>query len=79
MIKQLSYSTSSPNNTSVGKELEKLRVKFDAVFWDNLPEGLPPERDVDHKIETLRGDNPPHRGDIPIITRRATSNQGKCL
>lgn len=55
-------------NTDVGKkgskdpEIVALEKEFSTVFRDDLPDELPPERDVDHKIETLPDSSPPHRG-----------------
>ena len=34
---------------------------FKDVFPDDLPQGLPPSREVDHKIELLPGSSPPSR------------------
>ena len=39
----------------------KLRDEFKDVFPENLPSGLPPSREVDHKIELLPGSIPPSR------------------
>lgn len=39
-----------------------LEKEFETVFRDDLPEGLPPKRAVDHKIETDPDEAPPHRG-----------------
>lgn len=44
------------------KDVELLRKEFKDVFRDDLPEGLPPRRDVDHKIETDPSATPPYRG-----------------
>lgn len=43
-------------------DLENLKREFATVFRNELPEGLPPERDVDHKIEVDPNQEPPHRG-----------------
>lgn len=37
-------------------------MEFNDVLRDDLPEGLTPKRSVDHKIETLPDEKPPHRG-----------------
>jgi hypothetical protein len=39
----------------------KLEKEFRDVFPDELPAGLPPEREVDHKIELVPGSTPPSR------------------
>lgn len=44
------------------EEITALEREFSKVFRDDLPEGLPPERDVDHRIETTPDSSPPHRG-----------------
>jgi Reverse transcriptase (RNA-dependent DNA polymerase) len=36
------------------------------VFPDDLPDGLPPERDVDHRIELVPGASIPNKGLIPL-------------
>lgn len=43
-------------------DLENLKREFATVFRNELPEGLPPERDVDHKIEIDPNEEPPYRG-----------------
>ena len=49
----------------VDTELETARRKvtkeYDDVFPDELPPGLPPQREVDHKIELIPGSTPPSR------------------
>lgn len=35
--------------------------KHSAVFREDLPEGLPPEREIDHEIMVSEGSKPPHR------------------
>ena len=53
---------SSKANVSNGTEhvaVKNLLVKFKDVFPDDLPSGLPPKRDVDHRIELLPGSEPP--------------------
>lgn len=44
------------------EELATLEAEFSMVFQDELPDGLPPRREVDHKIEILPYSKPPHRG-----------------
>ena len=43
------------------EKLEKLLSEFNTVFRDDLPEGLPPERSVDHEIDVDSESKPPHR------------------
>lgn len=41
-------------------EMDQLLNAFLSVFREDLPEGLPPEREVDHKIEVAPDARPPH-------------------
>lgn len=41
-------------------EVIKLEKEIEDVFRDELPARLPPERDVDHKIEVEPNSSPPH-------------------
>lgn len=40
---------------------KKLLLEYSDVFPENLPAGLPPEREVDHRIELTPGSSPPSR------------------
>lgn len=42
-------------------EIKSLKEEFSAVFRDDLPSGLPPERNVDHQVNILPESKPPHR------------------
>ena len=42
-------------------QLDRLLKRFEGVFKDDLPEGLPPKRSVDHAIETEEEAKPPMR------------------
>ena len=42
-------------------EVQEILREFADVFPKDLPEGLPPIREVDHKIELIPGSEPPHR------------------
>ena len=55
--------TCSASEDLAGKEsdLKHLLSKYATVFRDDLPPGLPPEREVDHCIETDIMEKPPHR------------------
>ncbi len=41
--------------------LEKILHKYETVFQDDLPKGVPPGRAVDHAIEVEKDAKPPHR------------------
>lgn len=43
------------------KAWNKLKIKYSGVFPEELPPGLPPSREVDHKIELIPGSVPPSR------------------
>ena len=47
------------NYTNPG--LKELLEKYNTVFQYDLPSGLPPERRIDHEIETDKDAKPPHR------------------
>ena len=51
-------SAESAELESVSK---KLISKYRDVFPDELPPGLPPQREIDHKIELIPGSSPPSR------------------
>lgn len=42
-------------------KLRVLLTKFEEVFQEELRDGLPPKRDLDHAIEILPGRSTPHR------------------
>ena len=42
-------------------QVQKLLTEFADVFPKELPAGLPPQRQLDHKIELAPGAEPPHR------------------
>lgn len=43
------------------RDLKEILNKFCTVFREELLSGLPPERNVYHKIETNKDAKPPHR------------------
>ena len=45
----------------VREQLQQTLEEFKDVFPDKLPYGPPPKRVLDHEIETLPGETPPHR------------------
>ena len=52
------------NQELLGCENPKLKAvlqqQYESVFHDELPSGLPPERDIDHAIEIDEKVKPPH-------------------
>ena len=42
-------------------EISRLLSKYKDVFPNELPKGLPPKRNVDHKIEVIPSETPPTR------------------
>ena len=46
---------------SIDPRIRSLLDEFKDVFPEDLPEGLPPKRDVDHRIELVPGSTPPTR------------------
>lgn len=55
-------SQKNPRAKSQDEDIIKLEEEFSTVFRDDLPSGLPPKRDVDHRIEVTPDSQPPHRG-----------------
>ena len=55
------FSASSQVSTPEDIASSKLLAEFRDVMPDQLPPGLPPKREVDHKIELLPGTRPPSR------------------
>ena len=56
-----SSSTASSEPQQMTAMRSKLLARFSHVFPDELPAGLPPTREVDHKIELVPGAVPPSR------------------
>lgn len=66
------FRLTSVNNTLLSPERSKkasedvdikaLKDEFSTVFRSDLPNGLPPRREVDHEIEIEENSTPPHRG-----------------
>ena len=50
-----------PEDNRLRSRWHRLRNKFLDVFPEDLPSGLPPSREVDHKIELIPGSVPPSR------------------
>ena len=42
-------------------EVQGILTEFSDVFPKDLPSGLPPARDIDHRIKLVPGTEPPHR------------------
>jgi len=47
--------------SSKNAELRRLLCKYEMVLQEELPDGLPPKRSVDHEIEVNGDEKPPHR------------------
>ena len=47
--------------TPYPKQVQSILNEFSDIFPKDLPAGLPPSRDVDHRIELVPGAEPPHR------------------
>ena len=58
---EMLYTTQEKQEGTEGKMEEEVIQEFKDVFPDDLPNALPPRRDVDHKIELETGHSPPHR------------------
>lgn len=61
-INNISLCSIAPCNDPADEQLARLREGFSDVFADELPDVLPPQRDVDQKIEVDPQSTPPHRG-----------------
>ena len=68
-----SISSSSSTPTASHDPLEEVRQQvlqlFRDVFPDELPAGLPPSREVDHRIELVPGSSPPSRPTFRLSER----------
>ena len=53
---------------SVREQLQQTLQEFKDVFPDQLPFGPPPRRTVDHEIDTLPGEAPPHKSPYKLST-----------
>ena len=53
--------SAEPSTEATDVEAQKLLKRYGDVFPDDLPKGLPPKRDVDHRIELVDGAKPPSR------------------
>ena len=60
-VVEVSSFLKSTSNESGSSKVEQLLTKYHAVFTEELPDGLPPKRAVDHQIETDMDSKPPHR------------------
>lgn len=54
-------SKSTMERANEDPEVDKLLQEYDDIFPEKLPAGLPPTRNVDHKIEVEPGQEPPCR------------------
>ena len=48
--------------------MQQALKEFQDVFPDQLPYGPPPKRIVDHEIDTLPGEAPPHKSPYRLST-----------
>ena len=56
-----SIGNKSADDTTLDKRVKAVLEEYKDVFPDDLPGGLPPKRDIDHKIELAQGSTPPVR------------------
>jgi hypothetical protein len=57
---ELVNSISQPTKANKATQLvSNLLLKYNDVFPSDLPVGLPPQRDIDHRIEIVPGSSPP--------------------
>lgn len=65
LVSEKQFETKNGIGVAMGENsnpgLRKILQKFCTVFQEELPPGLPPERDVDHEIQTEEDAKPPHR------------------
>ena len=47
--------------TPYPEQVQSILNEFSDIFLQDLLAGLPPQRDVDHRIELVPGAEPPHR------------------
>ncbi|XP_019104878.1 uncharacterized protein LOC109134919 [Beta vulgaris subsp. vulgaris] len=68
IVRQVTTSVKAPNN----EQLEALMQEFEDVFPEELPQGLPPLRGIEHAIDLVPGttlpNNPAYRCD-PMASR----------
>jgi len=57
----ISSVLTAPSVDPLERERVEMKSAFKDVFPDELPHGLPPSREVDHKIELTPGSKPPSR------------------
>ena len=55
-------------DTNVREQLQQVLTEFKDVFPNKLPYGPPPKRVVDHEIDTLLGEAPPHKSPYRLST-----------
>ena len=60
----LNFNAQKEKYALMGEENQNLKdilQRYKSVFRDDLPLGLPPEREIEHEIVTENGAKPPHR------------------
>lgn len=60
-FRAMSGNRREPLPEKIQGKLDALLAKHEKVFRDDLPPGLPPEREVDHAIEISEKEKPPHQ------------------
>lgn len=63
---ELSAAIQSGSTASVESARRRALAAFRDVFPEELPAGLPPKREVDHRIELVPGSSPPSRPTIRL-------------
>jgi hypothetical protein len=66
---EMSAALQASESESLASARRTVLAAYKDVFPDALPEGLPPSREVDHRIELIPGSSPPSR---PTIRLSAT-------
>ena len=47
------------------KRIQEVLAKYKDVLTNELPQALPPKREVDHKMEMIPGSEPPSKCESP--------------
>lgn len=59
VVKSVTQHTSNNIESKASTQVKQLLHEFNDVFPKDLPIGLPPTRDIDHRIELVPGSTPP--------------------
>lgn len=60
-LSKASTKAETPLPPDIQHRKDEILKKYTSVFRDELPEGLPPKRSVDHEINIAEGSKPPHQ------------------